>query len=312
MDSADKLREASTSAHVALAKFFASNKKTPDVLFCFFEGKDDEKYYGFRIESITQRAYKGFSCGNKKEVIRVEKLISSKKGYESYDKLYFIDKDFSENCTFKNIYCLPSYSIENEYCRVESLKEILKNEFSLNDAHEDFDKVIKYFKKLRDKFHSHILLINAWLSCQQKIREETGKSTRLNIDDTIGKKYFKNPVDTNLRIILCFSDLNSKEKIEAIFNKAPKVDAEILAKEVEKFEKSDCCSTFRGKFELHFFICFLSRIQAEMGKKPPKLFKDKHKCSLRFEYCTALTQLNTYAITPDCLPQYLKSKRQKH
>lgn len=308
MDLAEKLRQESYSEHVAYTEFILKLKNNTQGLFCFFEGKDDNKYYGIRVKNITQRDFRGIICGNKNEVLKLEKLISAKEEYKDIDKLYFIDKDYSENCSFENIYCLPSYSIENEYSKIEVLKNILINEFSLDSEHADFNKVVNYFKKTKAEFHSNILLLNSWLSCQNKIREETENSTRLKIDDTI-EKYFKNPVNTDLETISNFSDLDTKEKIETIFNEAPKVDTEVLNQEITKFEQSDYYSTFRGKFELRFFISFLSRLQGEICKKNPVLFNERHKCSLKFEYPSALTSLSIYALTPECLVEYLNTKR---
>tara|TARA_B100000378_G_C18035096_1_gene408814 strand:- start:22 stop:960 length:939 start_codon:yes stop_codon:yes gene_type:complete len=308
MDLAEKLRQESYSEHVAYTEFILKLKNNTQGLFCFFEGKEDNKYYGIRIKNITQREYKGIVCGNKDNLIKLEKLISTKEEYTDIDKLYFIDKDFSVNCSFDNIYCLPSYSIENEYSKIEVLRNILINEFSLDTEHPDFQKVIDYFNKTREEFHANTLLLNSWLSCQNQIREETENSTRLNIDQKVGD-YFKNPVNTDLNTISDFSDLDTKEKIEAIFNEAPKVDSEVLNNEIAKFEQSDCYSTFRGKFELRFFISFLSRLQGEICKKEPELFDEKHKCSLKFEYPSALTSLSIYALTPECLIEYLNTQR---
>jgi hypothetical protein len=308
MDLAEKLRQESYSEHVAYTEFILKLKNNTQGLFCFFEGKEDNKYYGIRVKNITQRDFKGIICGNKNEVIKLEKLISTKEEYKDIDKLYFIDKDFSNNCSFDNIYCLPSYSIENEYSKIEVLKNILINEFSLDSEHADFIKVISYFNKTRAEFHTNTLLLNSWLSCQNEIREKTENSTRLKIDHTIGN-YFKNPVNTDLETISDFNDLDTQAKIETIFNEAPKVDTEVLNKEIAKFEKSDYYSTFRGKFELRFFISFLSRLQGEICKKEPDLFDEKHKCSLKFEYPSALTSLSIYALTPECLIEYLNTKR---
>lgn len=308
MDLADKLRAESFSEHVAFTEFILKLKNNTDGLFCFFEGKDDSKYYGIRIKNITQRTYKGIVCGNKVEVIKLEKLISSKDEYKDIDKLYFIDKDYSEECTFDKIYCLPSYSIENQYAQLGVLESILENEFGLNSEHNDFKKIVARFSETRTKFHNEILLLNSWLSCQQKIREDSGNSSYLNIDSKIGK-YFSNPVNTDLETIVDLSDLGDKEKLETIFNEAPKVENEMLTNEVQRFKESDFYSDFRGKFELRFFISFLSRLHSEIGQKEPKLFEEKRKCNLRFEYPNALTALSIYALTPDCLIKYLEVKK---
>lgn len=305
MDLAEKLRKESYSEHVAFTEFILKLKNNKSGLFCFFEGKDDYKYYGLRISNITQRDFEDICCGNKEEVIKLEKLISSKSEYTEIDTLYFVDNDYSEDCEFDNIYCLPSYSIENQYTSINVLERILKQEFGLDKNHDDFKKVIKFYKQTRQEFHSKTLIINSWLSCQQEIREQKETNTYLRIDSTIGQ-YFKQPVKTNLNSIVDFDDLENKEKIENLFKESPKISTERIDKEIEKLKKLDGQKSFRGKFELRFFVSFLNRLQGEICKKNPELFEEKHKCSLKFEYPNALTSLSIYADTPNCLFQYLK------
>jgi hypothetical protein len=127
MDLVEKLREESSSEHVAYTEFILKLKRKTDGLFCFFEGKDDNKYYGIRIKNITLQDFEYINCEGKENVIKVCELIAKKPEYENIKTSYFIDSDYQDSAEISNIYCLPSYSIENQYVKKSVLENILKS-----------------------------------------------------------------------------------------------------------------------------------------------------------------------------------------
>lgn len=310
MDLVDKLRQEASSGHVAYTEFILKLKKRSDCLFCFFEGKDDYKYYGIRIESTTKRDFEVIDCGGKEHVIAVKDLLSSKKEYRNILKGFFIDQDYDEYKSFKNIYCLPSYSIENQYSQLHVLQKILKNEFSLQEDDEDFQKVCNLFGNLQEEFHNKTKLINAWLACQNDKRNLSKTKTYLRIDTTIGH-FFNSIVNENLELEFDFSGLDSLDKIQAFFPLAPIITQQEIDDKLNYFSSKNLNQVFRGKFELKFLINFLDKLKSEICKKKPHLFNKKHKCNLRFEYSNGLTNLSIYANTPGCLYIYLENLTKK-
>ena len=305
MNLVDKLREESSSEHVAYTEFILKLKRKTDRLFCFFEGKNDIKYYGIRIKNITHQDFEYINCEGKENVIKVYELISKKPEYENIKTSYFIDSDYQAPLEITNIYCLPSYSIENQYVKKSVLKNILNSEFSLDDEDIDFKKVLTLYDSLSSKFHEESTPINAWLACQSDKRIENGIKTHLKIDSTIGS-YFKTLIKSKMSEISDLSDLKSWSKINSMFPKSlPLTEDEINVK-IDSFKKIDQSNYFRGKFELAFFIDFLSKLQSEICSKSSTIFKSKLRCSLRFEYSTALTNLSIYAETPVSLILYLE------
>ncbi len=305
MDLVDKMREEATSGHVAYTEFILKLKKRPNCLFCFFEGKDDSKYYGIRIESITKKEFEAIDCGGKENVIAAERLISSKKEYKNISLSYFIDQDYDEHIKFKNIYCLPSYSIENQYSNRIAFQKILKQEFSLKEDDEDFQKAYDLFESRQSDYHNKTCLVNAWLACQNDKRTNLGVKTHLQIDATIGN-FFSSIINQDLQLSIDLSEINTLDKIQSFFPNAPIITKNELNKKLDEFKVKNKELSNRGKFELRFFVNFLERLKSEICKKQPLLFNKKHKCSLRFEYSSALTNLSIYANTPECLHQYLK------
>ena len=70
MSLVEKLREESSSGHVAYTEFILKSGRD-NSLVCFFEGKDDYKYYGIRIENIAQRTFSPITCGGKESLFEV-------------------------------------------------------------------------------------------------------------------------------------------------------------------------------------------------------------------------------------------------
>ena len=306
MDIVAKLREEAFSEHAAYTEFILKLKKDREILFCFFEGKNDYKYYGIRIQNIGQREFKYVDCHGKDNVISVKRLIDQQHEYQSLSIAYFVDRDFNDKIAVEGIYCLPSYSIENQYANKETLLKILESEFSISEENIDFKAVESLFEQLQREFHNKVRLLNIWLACQSDKRSQS-KSTHLKIDDSIGH-YFNNIVKEKLTL-RDLSDLNDLAIIESIFFEAQKITPEEIDEKSVLLQASDAEYTFRGKFELAFFISFLDRLKSEICKKKSSIFEKRHKCNLRFEFVTALTTLSIYARTPSCLVEYINSKR---
>lgn len=307
MDIAEKLRGESSSGHVAFTEFILKHKSQNDSLFCFFEGKDDPKYYGIRIQGIIQKNYISIDCEGKENVILVKKLIEARKEYNAAPVAYFVDRDYDEHIKLKNLYCLPSYSIENQYVSKNVIEKILSQEFSLKSDDIDFNLVMQVFLSLSSEFHNKTKFINAWLACQNDIRKSIGMNTRLKIDNMIGK-YFKSPIVGSLSGVSDYSDLNKLEKIEGLFPDAPKITLEEVLAKINTFNEQELLVLFRGKFELAFVVNFLEKLKSEIGRSSPVMFSKKCRCSLRFEQPTFLTMISIYANTPQCLVSYLKER----
>jgi hypothetical protein len=301
----DKLREESFSGHAAYTEFVLKLKKRRDCIFCFFEGIDDHKYYGIRIGSITKIDYDSIACGGKDNLLELKSLISTKKEYEDIARCFFIDKDYGEIIDDDDIYCLPAYSIENQYAKRKVLHRILENEFQIDKSESDFKRIDDLFLALQSEFHKKTLYINSWLACQSDYRKESGNKTYLKIDSTIGN-FFHSIIDQNFRLRFNETPLNSLESIQNLFPTAPKISEIKIKRKILYFKKRNPEVNFRGKFQLEFFISFLERLKSELGQKCPNYFDKKHKCSLRFEFATSLTTLSIYAETPSCLFDYLK------
>jgi hypothetical protein len=303
----DKLRENRETAPVAYTEFVLAYSKEEEDLYCFFEGDEDKRYYRIRIK----QEFKNFTCGGKDNVKKVFKLINEHKEYNLANTLFFIDKDYSNEQKNSNIYVTPCYSIENFYTATEVLKNILINEFNLKELDKDFILIVEKFKMLQSKFHNELLFFNAWLACQSDLREKNGIKTYLSIDTKV-KSYFEGIVKNKLSEIKNFDDLKKIDIIEnTLFSNAPKIETQKLQKKIDEFKsKIDSC-VFRGKFELRFMVSFLQQLKNEIGKQPSKsIFEKKQKCTFEFKYENVISTLSQYAITPDCLKEFIDENLQ--
>lgn len=295
-------------ATVAFTRFTLEFKKNKNCIYCFFEGKDDPKYYQSRInDNIENQDYISLICNGKEGLIEVQKIIDKKKEYQKAKCLYFIDRDFDFALIQikSDIYCTPYYSIENFYTTESALKKILLTEFNLDAKEDDFKKTMKLFNRLRKKFHSRTTLINAWLACQSDIRINNNLNHNLNIDDKTSMIFTKNFIAEDLSDIDKFIKISKKTSIESLFSGSPKIETKLFKEKVKQFNKQKKSEIFRGKFELKFLINFLSRVQQQFNQNN-SIFSKKHKNSIKFEFCTALTVLSQYALTPKGLKDYIQ------
>lgn len=304
------MKDSTESGHAAYVNFvMAYVKNNQDLVYCFFEGDEDKKYYGARIEFAYHKKCKYFTCGGKDKVVKVRELIKNRTEYNAANVLFFVDKDYSDDKTNNTLYVTPFYSIENFYSSKETLARILQDEFNMNN-NEDIQKVINLYEDTLKTFHNKLLFLNAWLACQHDIRMKTKIDTRLNINDAL-KKYFNtnNIFNKDLRIkVNIFDDLENIDILEKkLFPNSPRILIENIEEKKIILLQSNPSHSFRGKFEFKFFIDFLKKIKEEVGSRNQKLLTNRYKCKISFGIDTGILTLTTYAITPSCLKSFLEN-----
>ena len=302
----EELRKSREIAPVAYTEFVLTYSKDKKALYCFFEGDEDKRYYRMRIE----QEFENFTCAGKDNVKKVYRMIKEHQEYNGVKTLFFIDKDYSNEITNNNIYVTPCYSIENFYTTNEVLISILINEFNLKNSDSDFILILEKFYQLQRKFHNDLLIFNAWLSCQNDLREQNSSITYLSINDRV-KLYFEGIVKDKLNEIKDFNDLKSIDFIENnLFTEAPKIEAKDLQNKINEFQSKINSCIFRGKFELKFMVSFLQQLKNEIGQKPIKsIFEKKQKCTFEFKHENIISTLSQYAITPDCLRKFINENQ---
>lgn len=248
----EQLRQSKDKAQVAFHEFALSTRKYPNHLFCFFEGKDNP-YYVPRIKRFTQY-YQPIKCGNRDSVLKIHTLISNRPEYSNYKKAFFIDRDFNNTLEQLNppIFETPCYSVENLYVSVNVFKEILINEFHLSEFSDSniVEVCISLYQDRQNEFHNAVCLFNSWYACLIEIRNSTGKTTGVNLDEKLPKGY----IDITLQSVICKYDLDT---IRSTFPDATELEETTLNSKLVEFTNCDRRNVFRGKYEMQFLIKFI-------------------------------------------------------
>ncbi len=300
----EQLRASKNKAQVAFLEFVLSIRKYPNHLFCFFEGKDNP-YYVPRIKRITE-FYQPIKCGGRDSILKVHKLILNHKEYDNYKKAFFIDKDFNQPLAQLNppIFETPYYSIENFYVSVDVFKEILVNEFNLSEFNDSniFESCLSLYQQRQNEFHDAVCLFNSWYACLIEIRNSTGKTTGVILNEKLPRGY----IDVTLQSVT--SNYNF-ETIKSTFLKATEVEEVILSNKLDDFDKCEKKYVFRGKYELQFLIDFIRLLLTD--SKNEKTIINKN-INFTFGDASSIGQqqalliFSTYAETPENLIEYLQ------
>lgn len=292
----DEMRQGREEPSTAFMEFTSKRKYHKEYAFCFYECEDG-KYYDNRIRNIIGNKSIHIRAGNKQKVLRVMKLIKSKKEYQYVNTMFFVDRDMEfnmEEYLESDLYVTPCYSIENLYVNEESFGMILETEFGLNIDDEDYKKYKIKFTELYDVFCDLMLEFNTLVF----LRKEK-KCTEVNIQDI----ETKNLINVNI-----LDGVKKTIKYDAIINKI-KQDINVIDEEIESAKerllnygkKSDI---FRGKNQLYFIIKFLEQLCDKSKNKA--LFKEVPKCIRINPSLNTLSTLSSYAKTPPDLTDFIK------
>jgi hypothetical protein len=302
----EQLRQRKDKAQVAFQEFALSTRKYPNYLFCFFEGKDNP-YYVPRIKRFTSH-YQPIKCGNRDSVLKVHTLISNHPEYNDYKKAFFIDRDFNKphKQSYPPIFETPCYSVENLYVSVDVFKEILINEFHLSEFSDNdiVEICISIYQERQKEFHDAVCLFNCWYACLIEIRNSTGKTTGVNLDDKLPKGF----IDVTLESIKCNYDFNT---IKQTFPDAAEIEEMMLNNKLVEFANCEKRKVFRGKYEMQFLIKFIQLLLHDSNSSKTIM---KSKINYAFgdnlSNQQAINVFEGYAETPESLIEYLQTVTQ--
>lgn len=302
-DYANYLRGEREKPSVSYQRFMENTTQFPHHLFCFFEGKD-HPYYVPRIKRYTENYYP-IDCKGRENVKKVHALIQRHGEYANYKLAYFIDRDFNSANTHPDSYETPCYSIENLYVNRQSFREIVINQFHLAEGSESFHFCMETFEQRLNDFNEAMTLFNAWYACLIDHRNATGQKTGVTLAENKFPKAF---------LSFSLDAITQNYTLETLYENYPtatRISIETLNEKLEQFNQCDKSATFRGKFQLYFMLDLITEIirkskdKSSVFKQPIKyLYGDGSNVNL----AQALNNFTSYAITPNCLEQYLQTK----
>lgn len=276
------------------------NSETCPIVHCFFEGKDDYKYYISRIKKYTKEEIINHDCNGRDNVTTIHAMISNQtKSVDNNKTLFFIDKDFKLNSIeSKEIYKTPVYAIENFYITDSAINEFIKAQMGISKFSKssidknDYENVISYYKDKRDEFIKDITLLNTWYSIQIK------RSEYLDSNEPELSKIKKLTKKFNIPITLEMLKERTDNYVEV-------TEEELKTEEKELLENP--IANFRGKYYASFLHKVIDKIIEESNN--PKLFlSKKRKIKLSIGAENVVDILSQYADTPICLDLYLQKR----
>jgi hypothetical protein len=303
MDRAEKLRGERDSYAVTLSNFILSSNKQPERLFCFFEGEDD-KYYCVRIDqAIPNSNYASIPCKGKKNLLHIHDIVTTNREYQNHWIAFFTDRDFDTEEKLIDspvLYYTPCYSIENLYVSLVVFQKILRTEFKISDTDEttqdNFAALSNLFQNMIDRFLDEIEDFMIWRLIQiQKVKlsENQYSSLDINLDELV---------------LIGIETVEKKYKLDDLFAKCPIEDKEWQEKiEWIRQQREHRWRIFRGKDQIEFLRKLLTKLKEDATSRNPQFFIKKIAVKLSLSKDNIISELSQYAITPDCLHEFLKS-----
>ena len=91
--SLEQMRKERGTYEAIYIQFVNSKKYFETYAFCFYEGEDG-KYYNSRIRQKFGDKFLTYTVGNKKEVLKLFKRITSTNLYDDVCTMFFVDRDY--------------------------------------------------------------------------------------------------------------------------------------------------------------------------------------------------------------------------
>lgn len=279
-----------------------------NTVFCFYEGKDDFKFYPNKIQQIllqngNEKGIYSKGCGCKENVID----IYSKLLFDSIDiienSLFFVDRDFDENDGLgENIYITPTYSIENLYAEEYTFDMFVNvncyiNRRSVGKDFEDYEFLKYYYKSNLLEKLNEILLINAWYSLQIK-NKDLAQPVSLKKLQQLSK--IKNSTQKNKLSEVDLQDL------ENLTDNYKEVSIFSLQEEMN-YLRSDILSKLRGKHVEEIIVDIYKKIVDECNN-PTNFPIENRNIPLQIGKKNFKSVLMGYTRIPQCLIEYVNTR----
>ncbi|PGB61578.1 DUF4435 domain-containing protein [Bacillus toyonensis] len=317
-DLVDKMLGELEAVEVIFQELVQSKKEhgIDDTIFCFYEGKDDFKYYPTRIRTWLESNSNNKSlfskgCGNRENVIKVYNKIQF--DFEEIDdvSLYFIDRDFhKENNLGKRIYVTPCYAIENLYAKETVLEKFLETNICINSKSigrdlKDYCIIREYYVQNLFEKLTQIALINAWYSIQinKKIEDVKNKG---EVEVSLDLKKLKSLSEIKkLTSVEEFSEIDI-ETLRGITVNPYEATEEELELELGHI-KGDILSNSRGKYIEEILLELYKKIIEETNR-PTEFEIEKRSVLLQMGKKNLKIHLMPFADTPENFWTYLKER----
>ena len=293
-----EMREMREVSGVLYKKFTEAHEYFGTHAFCFYEGEDG-KYYNSRIEKYWGNNYIPLIAGNKKEVLRALRKITSDPLYDSVCVMFFVDRDFDASLvgTNRHLFETPCYSIENLYAQESSLDKILKAEFGMNVTDLDFHKCKEVYRLRLEEFIQVILRFNSVVKYQHLFAPDIHCR-------------FSSIKTTHLAKVTLDGVTKAQRHDETIRSLIDSLsaDSKVLAQLENDFDaETNLPMVLRGKNQLDLLVAMVNRFKEV--NSVGGFFAEKRNCVHINITENRLGELSQYAVTPPELTEFLFAHR---
>jgi Protein of unknown function (DUF4435) len=270
-DQADILREEAGSPHAVFHQFvLLLGKCSPDCHFLFFEGLEDPAFYiGYVLARLDGREYHEFVCNGRQGVIKVNELCG--RDGRAFDRtLHFIDKDHCDLMSPEEV--LPSrmfqtdcYSFENYLVCQQSFRRFWTERLHLSSDDTRYLSYHALFEKLHQSFSERMKFLMAIVLIGRGI--ESRPVAKLNLNNVNLEKVLSINLGSGKvrwlssggKTFLAASNMTVSGII---------VRGDAIRSVLRKYLRDrDSKLYVRGKYELWFYVKFLSLITRELSDR---------------------------------------------
>ena len=291
------MRSARNIPQVMLQRYNQIRSKNTGRLICAFEGADDVAFYGaLSIRLTGKSSYTPMVCDGKDGVLELRVILSRNVAADAQNVLFFIDKDFDGlkgHNPGRDLYCTPTYSIENLLIDIRVVETLMRGEYRCND--EDGDEEVRRIADLyKDRLEEFLVSMRG---ANQLIHYARAKAIRLSSIDNDIKKYVRVSLDA-------ITQPNPATPAWQLVGLPHEVKPEELADCEPLFDRLDRVRDWRGKFIFSFFRRFLADLKEDRGSRAPQYFKKRASMSFVPQGDIIRTLASIIAIPP-CLELFI-------
>ena len=252
-----------------------SRRNSDDVVFVV-EGPDDESF----LRAVVRQVYTGsrkmryLPCGGKRGVLGARTEIN-KKGMSFGTTLYFVDKDVDELVggvvpEGTDIFCTTCYSIENYLVSAEMLDVVWSEVFRLSAEDRRRELAQKQFAAEYNRFAKTMRTVMGWVIKRRRSGERVVLN-QLKLED-----YFR--VDRELRFVKRRGALG-KMRARCVEYEGG-VEWQEVRRVCEELKCFEVKTYLRGKFDLWFFVKFVTRLEEGLRKADDKKLRPRNPLRL--------------------------------
>lgn len=292
-----QMRDARRIPQVALQRYNALRSKNAGRLVCAFEGAEDVTFYEVAFRRVRDDlSHSALVCNGKDQVLGLRSLLRSNVAAANDPVAFFIDHDFDGfkgHADGADIYCTPTYSIENMCVDVDVLTSLLRAEFKCSDesADDDIRAITGIFEARKAEFLAAMEFPNRMLFYARRTRVKLAP-----VENDL-RKY----INVSLTQVRPVADAAEMLKLVG-FSDAP--DLLLVENEAIAFGELDPVNQWRGKFIYSFFRKILSEIKEDRGRRPPTHFAKR--ANVTFDPASDITRAIASMIKlPTCLISFI-------